>query len=85
MAKLKKTDLEHFTETAALIAGRALSLLFLTQCPVEQEFLSVDAFVKEIKTIRQELGLGDIDPEIIFRGERPKHREPIGFQLPEVS
>lgn len=80
--KVSKSKLEDFTEEAVKLAGIAMSMLFLTRCPIEKEFAAVDSFVKKAQELRQDLGLPEVDLDIFFTGDRPKKKGPLGFQLP---
>lgn len=78
--KLDKSKIAHFTESAMIVGGRALSMLFMTRCPVEDEFKRVDAFLEEINKFREMFHLEPLSPELIFTGERPKAKGQIGFK-----
>jgi|SRR5580765_7017093 len=81
--KVNKSKLEKFTEEAVVLAGRAMSMLYMTRCPIEKEFAAVDRFVEEAQKLRQELGLPEVELEVFYTGERPRKKGPLGFQLPE--
>lgn len=85
MPKVYSDKFKKMTEGAVCMAGRMLRLLYLLECPDEKEYMAIDEVVTLVQEMRVEFGLPEVDPKLLFHGERPKKKGPLGFQLPEAE
>lgn len=77
--KLNKSELEKLTESAVRVAGRAMSLLVMTGCPLREEYESVETLVDQAEKVRVDLGLSPVTERERLFGKTQQRRS-IGFQ-----